>query len=554
MAAALPMGGNRVTNAADPAAAQDLVTRNYADATYAPMSTASYTGGTSTGTANAQVLATLTPTGFTLTAGKRIVFIPGFTNTVACTMTANALAAKNIFKMGPAGAIALSGGEIVANQLAELIYDGTQFILIANAVTTTGPVTTLASAATTDLGTIPSRNVSITGVVSITSFGSTAQTAFPLYFLTFTGILTLTYNVTSLILPGAASITTAAGDTAIAIYLGGGNWQVVSYTLASGLSITTPGGVSDAGGRLTLISATPVLTGTFTSATTIYYTPYFSQFIPIYNGGTMAMFDVGGELTNLTTQSSTGSAGPAVVANNSNYDLFVWNNSGTYTLTRGPLWTSDTTRGAGAGTTELVRIKGVWLNANSITNGPAAQRGTYVGTVRSNGTATIDYQFGALSTGGTAGIIGVWNMYNRVNVSMFSQDDTNSWTYNVTTWRSANASNGMRCSFISGLPEDAISAKYYSQVSMAAVAAPGYVAIGYDATNALAAGCMTGIFTAPVAAYRGQLSTEFSKSNDIGWHFCQAIEQATAATTNTWYGDNNTPTLVQTGLVFNFRA
>lgn len=231
MAAALPMGGFRVSNAADPAAAQDLVTRNYADTNYATLaSTTAYVGGTSTGTANAQVLATLVPTGFTLAAGKRIVFIPGFTNTTACTMTANALAAKNIFKMGPAGAIALSGGEIVAAQLTELIYDGTQFILSGNAQNETGPVTTLASAATTDLGTIPSRNISITGTTSITAFGSTAQTAFPLYFLTFAGAITLTNNATSLILPGGADILAQSGDTAVALYLGAGNWRVITFT------------------------------------------------------------------------------------------------------------------------------------------------------------------------------------------------------------------------------------------------------------------------------------------------------------------------------------
>lgn len=266
MAAALPMGGNRIVNMADPAAAQDAVTRAYADANYAALATGTtYVGGTSTGTANAQVLATLVPTGFTLVAGKRIVFIPGFTNTAATTMTANALAAKNIFKMGPAGAIALSGGEIGASQLTELIYDGTQFILSTNAVTETGPVTTLASAATTDLGTIPSRNVSITGVVTITSLGSTAQTAFPLYFLTFAGALTLTYNATSLILPGAANITTAAGDTAIAIYLGAGNWQVIVYTVAASPLSAAPWPAGTLNG-LTLSRATATTFGVTTGS------------------------------------------------------------------------------------------------------------------------------------------------------------------------------------------------------------------------------------------------------------------------------------------------
>jgi len=54
---------------------------------------------------------------------------------------------------------------------------------------------------------------------------------------TFTGALTLTHNATSLILPGAASITTAAGDVAVFVSEGSGNWRCVSYTKANGLSL-----------------------------------------------------------------------------------------------------------------------------------------------------------------------------------------------------------------------------------------------------------------------------------------------------------------------------
>lgn len=105
---------------------------------------------------------------------------------------------------------------------------------------------TIASATTTDLASGSSNYVSITGVTTITSFGSNAATTNPVYFGRFTGALTLTHNATSLILPGGANITTAAGDTFIAKYEGSGNWRVTQYTVAaSGTSGTDPSVVFD---------------------------------------------------------------------------------------------------------------------------------------------------------------------------------------------------------------------------------------------------------------------------------------------------------------------
>lgn len=98
----------------------------------------------------------------------------------------------------------------------------------------------IVSAATTDLGTLGSNVVSITGTTTITSLGASANLARPLYVLSFTGILTLTYNATSLILPGGANITTAAGDSALALYLGSGNWQVLVYNRAATIGINGP--------------------------------------------------------------------------------------------------------------------------------------------------------------------------------------------------------------------------------------------------------------------------------------------------------------------------
>src|SRR5689334_12580176 len=75
-----------------------------------------YVGGTSSGT-NTVVVATLSPNGFTLAAGKRVVFIAGGTNTGAVTLAAGGSAATNVFYPTPNGPQALIGGEIKTGNL-----------------------------------------------------------------------------------------------------------------------------------------------------------------------------------------------------------------------------------------------------------------------------------------------------------------------------------------------------------------------------------------------------------------------------------------------------
>ena len=91
---------------------------------------------------------------------------------------------------------------------------------------------TVASATTTDLGSVPGRYVTVSGTTTITGLGTIK--AGTIKFVKFAGILTLTHNATSLILPGAGNILTAAGDAAIFVSEGSGNWRCLNYTPASG--------------------------------------------------------------------------------------------------------------------------------------------------------------------------------------------------------------------------------------------------------------------------------------------------------------------------------
>lgn len=97
---------------------------------------------------------------------------------------------------------------------------------------------TLVAAATTDLGTVPGRYIVITGNTTITAFGTIK--AGTIKYLKFSGTPTITYNVTSMILPAAINIAAAVGDSAIVVSEGSGNWRLLDYMRAAGTTLVVP--------------------------------------------------------------------------------------------------------------------------------------------------------------------------------------------------------------------------------------------------------------------------------------------------------------------------
>ena len=179
--------------------------------------------GTSSGAANAQTVVAPAPS-----AGQQIAFLAGFTNTGALTL--NGVAVDKDLINGPAP---LTGREVYAGNVVSVWYDSglSVYHLVAIGNFVQGAVT-LASASTVDLGATGSSNIVITGTTAITSFGSSASGTYPLYRVTFLGALTLTENPSSMLLPGGANIITGSGDSLVALYLGSGNWRVLSYSSA----------------------------------------------------------------------------------------------------------------------------------------------------------------------------------------------------------------------------------------------------------------------------------------------------------------------------------
>ncbi len=88
-----------------------------------------FTGGTTTGSANVQVLATTTPDTFTLATGNVVNFIAGYSNSGSATLAVHSTTAKAIKKTTASGLANVATGDIIATGVYNVTYDGTQYVL-----------------------------------------------------------------------------------------------------------------------------------------------------------------------------------------------------------------------------------------------------------------------------------------------------------------------------------------------------------------------------------------------------------------------------------------
>jgi len=279
-------------------------------------------------------------------------------------------------------------------------------------------------------------------------------------------------------------------------------------------------------GRLTLTTGVAVTGSDVSGATTIYYTPVTGRFVPIYNGTDFVSTDTGGELSQ-TTADATKS--PAAVGASSVYDLFVWNDSGTIRCTRGPAWSSDTSRGSGAGTSEVTQVEGIWLNANSVTNGPAAQRGTLVGSVRSNSSSQLV---------DSLAFRWVSNIYNAVMRPMKVIESTSTWNYTTATFRQANANAANQLDLLQSLAGGLMKATVSTTYKNTTASQFGVLGIDVDTLNTTT--IVDNITLVPTVSVTGELvgvSAFYTGYPGLGRHVAIWKEYSSAAGTGTFYGD-----------------
>ena len=251
------------------------------------------------------------------------------------------------------------------------------------------------------------------------------------------------------------------------------------------------------GGRLTLTTGTAVTTADVTAATTIYFTPYKSDRLALYDGTNWRVYSFTEKSLALGTLTS-----------GTNYDVFAYASGGAVTLDSSSLvaWTSNTARA-----TNIVQQNGVWVKSG-------ATNYRYLGTIRTTSTTTTEDS--ALNRF-------VFNASNRVRRAMKRYETTANWTYNSITYRPWNNSTSNRVQMVVGLDEDSVRVDFGAYVYCSTSGVAIYIALGLDSTTT-PTGSKQAFYN--IASGGTSLSTFLIRNVGIGYHYIQALEAVASGT------------------------
>jgi hypothetical protein len=338
------------------------------------------------------------------------------------------------------------------------------------------------------------------------------------------------------------------------------------------------------GGRLTLTTGVPVTTSDVTGATTIYYTPYISDRIALWDGNLW-----------LPIQFSETSLALGTVAGFAGYDVFGYLSGGVLTLEllawfNAPVtitiaspgvvsWTghgmsnNDTVSltTTGALPTGLSTHTRYWVvsksnndfqlaatRAGTAINTSGSQSGTHTAyQSRARGTL-LSYQDGRLcktgdktrlylgsflatsstgtddSAGGVTTQVGgkryLFNAYNDVMRSIGVKDTTSSWSYGTATIRQANGAAGNKVEFFRGLDNKPVNLNITGFAALASNSARGaYVGIGIDSETAFS-GTVTASFTGGTQEVDLPIVGTYVGITGIGYHYATWLERGADGT------------------------
>lgn len=258
--------------------------------------------------------------------------------------------------------------------------------------------------------------------------------------------------------------------------------------------------------RLTLTSGTAVTTSDVTAAGTIYLTPYEGNQVAIYDG------------TNWEPHTLTEISLSLTLTSGKNYDVFVYNNSGTLTLELSDAWTNDTTRDDA-----LALQNGAYVKSGATTR-------RHVGVIRASGTNTTEDSLVKRF---------VVNRANAVDRPLFScpayadGNSPTSWTTTSTTYEEANAGTGSKLEFLT-LGEEPSDCTVSAVPSVSASQAR--TGIGVDSTTTATVTTSTSLPTGATNIV-GSAFVTYAAILAAGYHYFDFLVAVAAASTATYFAD-----------------
>jgi hypothetical protein len=299
------------------------------------------------------------------------------------------------------------------------------------------------------------------------------------------------------------------------------------------------------------------MAGDVINASRVYYLPKVGQQVPVYNvdTATFASSDIGTGLS-LTLDGSE--------ASHTLHDIFVETaRTGSPELCVGPAWTNSTvgtaSRGTGDGTTQLVQLDGIWVNAAALTTCQYASgvtfscslyACTYVGSMLMTANGQTGQVMGPIAhVHGNGNCLCLYNAYNRVSMVSISQDSSASYTDSATTWHAMNptvppgggALKDNTITVVDGLGEMAIDAQLSDLLKGVGGASPSIPLIGIDLDSSTATPSyftenQSGSSISVIVAMRNPPVNNPPTLTTLGVWYVQAVQSATSSASSPTFG------------------
>lgn len=187
-----------------------------------------FSGVATTGSANAQVLTAVTPTGYTITQGVLITATAGFTNTGDWTLAIAGTTPLHVHKITAAGSVACTGGEVEANANFTVSTNNLTGVYELVGAAGLGSISSAANSGI-DIGGTPSAATVTLNVSNLTQTNPAQSTAVPFS----NG-------------GGAATSHTAFAGNASSLVAAGGATKAQMVAAADNSVIVTPAHITDA--------------------------------------------------------------------------------------------------------------------------------------------------------------------------------------------------------------------------------------------------------------------------------------------------------------------